>query len=193
MAGAGGRLQLDRVVEAADQAGIDVRAARRRPWRHRTTTTTGPGRLPGGRGQPAGRTDSAAAGRAPRSAAVGRRVTARRRLPVRRQPGADRGSWLAGGSTPPAVASHAPGTAAAGMWNVMEFPTGSAVAGWPIAPDIHGRWRSAPTWSTRSVARYWPRGYSADRTTADQRLARDAPLAGGTGSAGYRRLRAALA
>jgi len=37
------------------------------------------------------------------------------------------------------------------------------------------------------------RGYSADRTTADQRLARDAPLAGGPGSAGYRRLRAALA
>ena len=37
------------------------------------------------------------------------------------------------------------------------------------------------------------RGYSADRTTADQRLARDAPLAGGPGSAGYRRLRVALA
>src|SRR5450759_1568029 len=40
---------------------------------------------------------------------------------------------------------------------------------------------------------YAPRGYSADRTTADQRLARDAPLAGGPGSAGYHRLRAALA
>jgi hypothetical protein len=44
------------------------------------------------------------------------------------------------------------------------------------------------------LTRYRPvRGYSADRTTADQRLARDAPLVGGPGSAGYRRLRAALA
>ena len=44
-----------------------------------------------------------------------------------------------------------------------------------------------------TASRRKTRGYSADRTTADQRLARDAPLAGGPGSAGYRRLRAALA
>src|SRR5664280_108431 len=66
-------------------------------------------------------------------------------------------------------------------------PAGSRLLGFSLEGRLPRLGRTARRTRNRL------RGYSADRTTADQRLARDAPLAGGPGSAGYRRLRAALA